>query len=408
MMKKMVVFHYACLLDGQYVRVRQNVELLKSLGYTDVLEIRITSPFLKRRRPDLNWSLPISEKMISLGVLLPLRWSFLPWLRFLDKIITFFVSLLVSRVYKPDLVLCETDVAAYYVKYMSKFMPNAQIIYDVHGASVEEYEFLSAPHTNQKIKKWIADRCLLSLEYAGLVLCQSRAMALYIQALKKGEEPWVYPMLIDNSWRISLDEIMRERVSIRSDLNIHEDAVVFVYAGGLAKWQKIEETLAVFRRYHSRFPDCRLIFLTNEIKRDWMPQAIRPLVEEGAMKILTLNHGDVSRYLCAADVAFLLRDDILLNRVASPTKLGEYLSRGLLVVSEKVSENWLYDEDCSFSPFCIIDLSNEKTIVQNLKKCIDKIDLSFKERVVKKAWTNFGENENDEVIRKKLTHAFLR
>lgn len=44
---------------------------------------------------------------------------------------------------------------------------------------------------------------------------------------------------------------------------------------------------------------------------------------------------EISQYLSAADVAIIMREDIPTNNVASPIKIGEYLSCGLPIILTK-------------------------------------------------------------------------
>ena len=51
--------------------------------------------------------------------------------------------------------------------------------------------------------------------------------------------------------------------------------------------------------------------------------------------LLNVPHEEVNGFLNASDLGILLREDHTLNKVASPGKLGEYLSTGLTVLTTK-------------------------------------------------------------------------
>ena len=88
-----------------------------------------------------------------------------------------------------------------------------------------------------------------------------------------------------------------------------------------------------------------------------------------------MTNKEVYKYLNAADVAFLLRDDVVLNRVASPTKLAEYMFCGLPIISTNVSTYWI--ENSSY----IYNADIEK----NLDKVNDFIKNADREAIAKYA-----------------------
>ena len=48
--------------------------------------------------------------------------------------------------------------------------------------------------------------------------------------------------------------------------------------------------------------------------------------------IVSCPHSEVMRYMSAADAGIIMRNDIVVNNVASPIKIGEYLGCGLPVI----------------------------------------------------------------------------
>lgn len=57
------------------------------------------------------------------------------------------------------------------------------------------------------------------------------------------------------------------------------------------------------------------------------------------IKILSVNYDEMPRYLDACDYGFCLRQDNMVNRVASPTKVMEYLSRNVMpILTEYVGD----------------------------------------------------------------------
>jgi glycosyltransferase involved in cell wall biosynthesis len=107
------------------------------------------------------------------------------------------------------------------------------------------------------------------------------------------------------------------------------DRVVFVYLGIGAPWQCPAETVALFREIKRRLPAAYLWVVTPD--RDVFSRLLAG-VASGDYRIEHCPHHRLAERLPAADFGFLLRKRGLINRVASPVKLPEYLACGLPVV----------------------------------------------------------------------------
>jgi len=106
----------------------------------------------------------------------------------------------------------------------------------------------------------------------------------------------------------------------------------FVYAGSMLKWQCIEETLLLFSKIKERLPEAQLTILTAD--------------RNDAHKLLAKNHisaevkyvpvEDLSHEMTKYKYGFLLRDRILINRVATPTKMNSYMAAGVIPIFSDV------------------------------------------------------------------------
>jgi len=105
--------------------------------------------------------------------------------------------------------------------------------------------------------------------------------------------------------------------------------VVFVYLGIGAPWQCPAETVALFREIKRRLPAAYLWVVTPD--HDRFSRLLADVAPEDH-RIEYCPHHQLAERLPAADFGFLLRKRGLINRVASPVKLPEYLASGLPVV----------------------------------------------------------------------------
>ncbi|HIF9354876.1 TPA: hypothetical protein ACX6RJ_002910 [Photobacterium damselae] len=99
----------------------------------------------------------------------------------------------------------------------------------------------------------------------------------------------------------------------------------FVYVGGASKYQNIEMMVKLLESL-SRKRQVELTIISNHSDK------IREIIgSQSSFKVdyLSLQQSEVSDHLRKYDFGFILRDDLLLNRVSSPIKVLEYTSAGV-------------------------------------------------------------------------------
>lgn len=117
-----------------------------------------------------------------------------------------------------------------------------------------------------------------------------------------------------------------------------EGPFMVVYCGGLSKWQKIDDIIALMKRIGEADRTLRFRFLTGDIN------ALKNKCEQLGLSdkrwsVKACRQDEVPIELAKADVGIILRDDNVVNRVASPIKIGEYLAAGLgMIVSPCVGD----------------------------------------------------------------------
>lgn len=103
----------------------------------------------------------------------------------------------------------------------------------------------------------------------------------------------------------------------------------FVYAGGIGAWQCFKPMLELFKAVEERIPDARLTILTGE-----QDEARRLVAEYGVRnaEVKYVVPSEVGRELALHKYGFQLREDHIVNRVATPTKMNSYLAAGVIPV----------------------------------------------------------------------------
>lgn len=108
---------------------------------------------------------------------------------------------------------------------------------------------------------------------------------------------------------------------------------LIIYAGGIAKWQNIPLMLEAVKKNSK----VQYLFLTGN------PEVMeKSAISVGleSLDIKSVSASKVFEYYKDADYGFILRDEHLLNRVACPTKVVEYMSTGVMpiVLSEEIGD----------------------------------------------------------------------
>lgn len=100
-----------------------------------------------------------------------------------------------------------------------------------------------------------------------------------------------------------------------------------IYAGGCQLWQNVGPMAEAMARTRDRF---RFVILSNDLA------AFRRLLSahdlEDAVTLLSVSKEEVYPWYAKADLGFILRDDTIVNRVACPTKLVEYMQCGVVPI----------------------------------------------------------------------------
>lgn len=105
---------------------------------------------------------------------------------------------------------------------------------------------------------------------------------------------------------------------------------IFVYVGSLAPWQKFEETLDIYQNIITYgIQDIELRIYTPDQEK------ARAIVKDRGIENATIGFVDnehIPEVLSDVKFGFVIRDDNVVNNVATPTKLSTYLSCGVIPI----------------------------------------------------------------------------
>lgn len=199
-------------------------------------------------------------------------------------------------------------------------------VLDVRGISAEEKRYLRG-------RPSFTDLPLRLIQYREIrkvdrVLCVSNALANWIKQKTGRPVDGVIPACLDTG-RFHLD--LEDRNAMRESLGWKADQTVFLYAGGIQKWQRIDDTIRLFKSLSQQSESYRFAFVVRD------PEEVRKKFsvhgfDDRLATCRSLAPQQIPRWLNAADVGVILRHDHPVNNVSSPIKLAEYLSSGMRVI----------------------------------------------------------------------------
>lgn len=189
----------------------------------------------------------------------------------------------------------------------------SRIITDMHGIVPEEVR------SNGKI--W-SSRLMSIVER--IVIKRSAALVMVTQAMRDHFRKKYN--LKDEGRMYTVPIVPLE--ALPADAPLRNSQLV-IYAGGLQGWQRVDRMLEAVEHASDRF---QYLFLTGD-PTGLLGELSRRRISN--VKVDSVPRAKIFEQYSHATFGFILREDSLVNRVACPTKLTEYLWHGLIPIVEQ-------------------------------------------------------------------------
>lgn len=237
-----------------------------------------------------------------------------------------------ARIAESTVVSWKPDVV--YVRGVSTFRPasnlarraGVRVAYDARGLFAEEaqlkrgqWNLLAYYHRHRELEAW---------RKSDVLLCVSERFRTYLTEKMGRNDIAVVPCCVnERQFRFLPDA----RKRLRQKLGWSAQTPVVAYCGGLSVWQRIEDVLRLFAAIKSRAPALKCLLLTSDPGR-MSELARRTGLAGSGFHCLRAPHEAIPDWLSTADAGIILRHNVLVNNVASPVKIAEYLACGLPVI----------------------------------------------------------------------------
>jgi len=153
---------------------------------------------------------------------------------------------------------------------------------------------------------------------------------------------YVTPCLA-NSELFQFKENIRQQA--RDEWKLSADDIVILFStGGASPWQNINPIIESFKQLRTNcagIADSLKLFILT-------PAADQFTDKDDAVKIVSSTPHDMYKWLNAADMSILLRDSNIVNHVASPIKVSEYLCAGMPMLTNSgvpMAVKWIEEND---------------------------------------------------------------
>ena len=201
--------------------------------------------------------------------------------------------------------------------------PRVTIFYDFHGVVPEELQFMGREDIAEQMSQ--EEEAIVS--NANYIIVANQAMKRHIMRKYPECEATFILLPMNNE-----DNDREESTVIKNEKS---EKPIVIYAGGLQKWQLIPTMQDAIEKRRNEFDFRMYVSDTTEFLKLWGNKK-----QPDDWRVDTLSAEELKLEYEKADYGFMLRDDIVVNEVACPTKLIDYIKYGIIPImkSEKVGD----------------------------------------------------------------------
>lgn len=163
------------------------------------------------------------------------------------------------------------------------------------------------------------------LDFMDCFVMKKAKMILYVSDyMKKYYEKMAHRNFTEKAYIMPcFNEVLPDGVFEKKDYS----QKIFAYVGSLSEWQCFNETADIYAELEKQIPDAFfkvLTFKTEEAERILKEKNIKNY------SVACVPKEEVKKELEEVSYGFIVRQDIDVNRVATPTKISSYLASGVL------------------------------------------------------------------------------
>ncbi len=204
-----------------------------------------------------------------------------------------------------------------------------RVVADVHGATTAEYlyerEVIGFDDFARELE---AQERLMLRESSGLIFV-SEAMRAYYESHFGMTFPRssIIPCATESNF--APDAARRTELRRKHKL---DDRLVVCYVGACESYQLPDQMCRWFQSLRTEFPQAFFLVFSHH-REAFLSYFAKHGITPDHSRVMSVRHDEIFDLLQMADLGLLLRDQSVVNRVASPTKFAEYCLCGVPVLA---------------------------------------------------------------------------
>lgn len=280
-------------------------------------------------------------------------------------ITSFFQALLVIRkirLNEADVIHCRGHIcSAIAIIVRSLTRSKFRVLADIRGAIVQEKQM-----KNGNLAKFFVQGVLLTerlvFRSSDYFLFVSDEMASFYKSQYSFSNYDVLPTLVNKDLFKPTDSnsmVLERKYKLRGKK-------ILIYIGGTSVWQNIDKIIQTFGEMIQYNNELFMFFISNEKERI-EKMIFETGVDSKYYSVLSLTYEEIPEYLNLAEYGVIIRDENIVNRVASPIKINEYLACGLKILTSIEGMKSLTPQSFDHYP---VDISDAAILHSNIYKSL--------------------------------------
>ncbi|MBY3673516.1 hypothetical protein DLR69_15530 [Vibrio paracholerae] len=306
---------------------------------------------------------------------------YFPLSNIINALILLFNILRLDRLGNYDFIHARSDYCAY-ICILMKVFHKKKVVWDCRGHSIDELEDALERNKNVLLYvygKYLRACCLQMVSYlrrhAEFGVFVSEALFTSHRLCRQSILYEIIPCSVNENLFYFDSEL---RAKVRCNLGYVESDNVFLYSGSMISYQNISSQVGIYKAILENDASAKILVLTTDLA---VAKNLLSDIDGPRVNIISSSFNEMNLYYNASDFAFLLRENKVLNYVASPTKFGEYCLCGLPVIMNDTVEQAM----------TISKIINNHVNVENIVN--EKFAVSKRSEIAKQAVPYFGRKE---------------
>lgn len=222
-------------------------------------------------------------------------------------------------------VICRGDLAGYVGTKAFRGIMNSRLLLDNRGLPIEEsimsYGDQWIHKLNRRAKAYAMNYAKDHCDAYNFVTTKLREHDIATYGYREDLPYTIIPTLFTNE---HIDESELEKIRAAEQCT-SEDFIV-TYIGSTAAWQETNNLPQIISKIYKKKRKTFFFILTDGTIEDFWEL---PAELQQRIVVKKVSHEKVKYYLALSDVGIVVRDNSIVNKVAAPTKIAEYVTSGV-------------------------------------------------------------------------------